>query len=84
MIDTNIAPDTNSTPDEPIVLGKTKFRLICASKCKKFAKEFAKVNRPANKFSRVSEEFLISCEVALKNHIQSRIRSHPSNGKTLQ
>jgi len=62
---------------------KFKFNLICASKCKKFALEFAKANR-AQKFSRVSEEFLISCEAALKAHIQSRIKSHPSKGKTLQ
>lgn len=61
-----------------------KFKYVCKSKCKKFALEFAKINRPSNKFTRVSEDFLISCEVAVKNHIQSRIRSHPSIGKTLQ
>lgn len=66
---------------------KAKFRLICASQCKKFALEFAKANPAptrAKMFTRVSEDFLISCEVALKNHIQSRVKSHPSNGKTLQ
>lgn len=61
-----------------------KFTYICKSKCKRLALEMAKSIRPANKFSRVSEEFLISCEIAVKNHIQSRVRSHPSNGKTLQ
>lgn len=60
-----------------------KFKYICKSKCKKFAVEFAKINRPANKFTRVSEDFLVSCEIALKNHIQSRIKVHPSIGKTL-
>lgn len=59
-----------------------KFKYINRSACKKFALEFAKANR-AQKFSRVSEDFLISCEVALKNHIQSRVKSHPSVGKTL-
>lgn len=61
-----------------------KFKYINKSKCKKFALEFAKVNRPSNKFSRVGEDFFISCEVALTNHIQSRIRAHPSIGVTLK
>jgi len=61
---------------------KMKYKLICASKCKKFALEFAKANR-AKEFTRVSEDFLISCEVALKQHIQGRIKMHPSKGKTL-
>lgn len=61
---------------------KFKFNFICVSKCKKFAIDFAKHNR-SQKFTRVSEEFLISCEVALKSHIESRIKSHPSKGKTL-
>ena len=83
MNDENIiTPSTeNTTPTKRIPY---KFQYICKSKVKKFALEFAKVNRPANKFKRCSEEFLISCEIALKNHIQSRIKSHPSNGKTLQ
>lgn len=59
-----------------------KFKYICRSKCKQFALEFAKANR-AHKFTRVSEEFLLSCEIAIRNHIQSRIKSHPSSGKTL-
>lgn len=63
-------------------LSAYKFKYICRSKCKQFALEFAKVNR-AHKFTRVSEEFLLSCEAALRNHIQSRIKSHPSVGKTL-
>ena len=74
------SPETTSTDT---FKEASKFKLICASKCKKHAVEYAKVNRPANKFTRVSEAFLISCEVALKNHIQSRIHSHPSVGKTL-
>lgn len=77
MIENIITSDTvNST------LPKMKFKLICASKCKKFALEFSKANR-AKEFTRVSEDFLISCEVALKQHIQGRIKMHPSKGKTL-
>jgi hypothetical protein len=62
---------------------RIKFNLICASKCKKHAVELAKAIRPCNKFTRVSEEFLLSCEAALKAHIHSRIKGHPSKGKTL-
>ena len=64
-------------------LFKAKFRLICASKCKKFALEFAKGQIRTKKHTRVSEEFLISCEVALKNHIISRVKMQPTKGKTL-
>lgn len=62
---------------------KSKFKLICASKCKQYALESAKINRPANKFTRVSHEFLVSCENALRQIIDSKIKSHPSIGKTL-
>ena len=73
----------NETPIIPDAKFKHKFRLITASKCKKHALEFAKINRPFNKFGRVSQEFLVSCENAVRNHIESRIKSHPSKGKTL-
>ena len=72
--------------DETELKIKPKFNLICASKCKKFALEFAQANPAptrAKMFTRVGESFLVSCEVAIKNHIQSRIKSHPSVGKTL-
>ncbi len=71
-----------SNPEINPPISKMQFKLICVSKCKAFALEFAEANR-AQKFTRVSEEFLISCEAALKSHIQSRIKSHPSKGKTL-
>lgn len=77
MIKQNITENT-----EPKIKVKAVFKLICASKCKKYAIEFAKATR-AQGFTRVSEDFLISCETALKTHIQSRVRSHPSKGKTL-
>ena len=74
--------NTNTNNQVATAMPRMKFRLICASKCKKFALDFADANR-AKEFTRVSEDFLISCEAALKIHIQSRIKSHPSKGKTL-
>ena len=65
---------------------KTKFRLICASQCKKAALEIVKSNpvpQRANKFTRVSEDFLIACEANLRAFIKNRIDSHPTKGKTL-
>lgn len=61
-----------------------KFNYICRSKCKEFALKMAREHRHANKFERVSEEFLIAAEAALKNFIVSRIKSHPSKGVTLR
>lgn len=37
----------------------------------------------AKMFTRVSEDFLLLAEGALKNWIQSRVKSQPSKGKTL-
>jgi hypothetical protein len=65
---------------------KFKFRVICASKCKKLALEIAKSSPSpsrAKMFTRVSEDFLIACEVELKRFIHSRVTTHPSRGKTL-
>lgn len=61
---------------------KATYKLICVSKVKKFALEYAKANR-AQKFSRVGEEFLVACEANLKSFIQGRVDRHPSKGKTL-
>jgi hypothetical protein len=72
---------TDETIVKPIKV-RAKFNLICASKCKKLALDIAKTNK-FYKFTRVSEDFLISCEVALRNHIDNRVKSHPSVGKTL-
>jgi hypothetical protein len=74
--------DTGETVNIPVKT-KTPLKFINASKCKKFALEFSKANR-SHKFTRVSEDFLISCDAAVRNHIQSRIKGHPSVGKTLQ
>jgi hypothetical protein len=68
----------NTTTPKP----KFQFNLICVSKCKKAALDIAARTR-AQKFTRVSEDFLVSCEAALKSHIESRIHAHPSVGKTL-
>jgi len=76
----------SETPEPKLVIPKTKFKLICASKCKKFALEVAKSNpapQRAKMFTRVSEEFLIACEANLKSFIFNRVKSHPSKGKTL-
>lgn len=70
--------NTSPTSNRP----RFKFNLICASKCKKFALGYATANR-AQKFTRVSEEFLIAVETAVRNAIQTRINQHPSKGKTL-
>lgn len=61
---------------------KVKFNLICTSKCKKYALEMAQTHR-AKAFTRVSSDFLIACEANMKNFILSRVKSHPSKGKTL-
>lgn len=61
-----------------------KFNYICRSKCKEFALAAAREHRHANKFERVSEEFLIAAEAALKNFIVSRVKGQPSKGVTLK
>lgn len=77
----NTIPDQTNEPSAKKIA--VKYNLIRTSRCKKFALEFAKANR-AHKFTRVGTDFLISCEAALKDHIMSRIKQHPSVGKTLQ
>jgi len=79
--------ETTVQPDASLPRARMKFKLICASKVKKFALDVAKSNPAeirAKMFTRVSEEFLMACEAQLKNFIHSRVRSHPSVGKTLK
>jgi len=91
MIEEMIAPPTittttTTTTETQEFRAKTKFRLICASKCKKFALEIARSNPAplrAKMFTRVGENFLIACEAELKRFIHSRVKTHPSKGKTL-
>lgn len=73
---------TNPENQDKVIKPKHKFSLICASKCKKFALEYAKANR-AQGFTRVSEDFLVAIEAAVRVSIQNRITQHPSKGKTL-
>lgn len=71
---------------DPTIPTRISFKLICASKCKKFALEMAKAQLGPTRqkmFTRVSQEFLIACEANLKDFIRSRVRTHPSKGKTL-
>ena len=65
-----------------VAVPRMKFNLICASKCKKYAIDVARIQR-AKKFSRVGMDFLVACEANLKLFIQSRVQNHPSKGKTL-
>lgn len=79
----NLSKSSETHPITTAPVTSIKYNLICASKCKKFALEVAKANR-ATPFSRVGSEFLIACEANLKQFIHSRVKSHPSKGKTLQ
>lgn len=72
--------EENILPTESKI--KVKFNLICKSKVKKLALDYAKANR-AKEFTRVGEDFFIACEANLKNFIQNRVDGHPSKGKTL-
>lgn len=74
----------NDTTSPELPAYKAKFKLICASKCKKYALESAKINRPSNNFTRCSQEFLVSLENQLRQLIDSKIKAHPSIGKTLK
>lgn len=73
----------NESPESSLLKPRMKFNLICTSKVKKYALELAKTQIRTQNHSRVSEEFLLSCEVALKNHIINRVKIQPTKGKTL-
>jgi len=66
---------------EKQTISKEPLKYINAAQCKKFATEYAKQNKP--KFTRVSKDFLKSCEYVVRNHMESRIKNHISKGKTL-
>lgn len=55
--------------------------LINRKKVKEFALEMAK--HRAHKFTRVGSEFLIKCEVNLKEFIRGQVHRLPSKGKTI-
>ena len=58
-------------------------RLINREHVRRWALSYAKETR-AHEFTRVSEEFLLSCEMELRSHITDRIKRHPSKGVTLR
>jgi len=57
--------------------------LLCRTAVRKFLLEAAKQHRPFNKFSRVSEDALISANAALRQWCVSRVKQMPSKGVTL-
>jgi hypothetical protein len=59
-------------------------KFINAKACRDFALEAAKVHRPAHPFERVSKEFLEQLNNDIRNLIISRVRNHPSVGKTIK
>jgi len=56
--------------------------LICESQVRKFILERIKANRPALKFTRVSEKALKALDIHLRLHIVKCIDRHTSVGKT--
>ena len=75
---------TESTPSTPKI--RFKPRLIKKPKIKELALQIAKANpcqARAKMFTRVGDSFYEACEAYLANFIRSRIKSHPSRGKTL-
>ena len=83
MTETTFTETDNTIAPEPKI--KHSYKLICASKCKKFALEVVKAQGGprATKFTRVSADFLEACEANMKLFIVSRVKTHPSKGKTL-
>ena len=57
-------------------------KLISKKHVKAFALEMAKAR--AHKFTRVSGEFHVRCEVALKEFIRGYVHRLPSVGKTIR
>ena len=57
-------------------------KLISKKHVKAFALEMAKAR--AHKFSRVSADFYVHCEVALKEYIRGQVHRLPSVGKTIR
>jgi hypothetical protein len=57
--------------------------LINRKHVRQWALDYARVHRH-HKFERVSESFLIGCQIHLRNYIIDRVDRHPSKGVTLQ
>lgn len=73
-----MSADDSSPPDSRSGLG-----LINRKGVREFALKLSRDTR-AGKFTRVSAEFLAACEINLYMFVRSRVRSHPSLGKTLR
>jgi len=58
-----------------------KTKLNNRSQVRQFALESTKVR--AHRFSRVSSEFLFTCEAHLKEFVRAYVRRLPSKGKTI-
>jgi hypothetical protein len=56
---------------------------ICVSKVKKLALELAQQNDSTKQYTRVSGDFLLRCDEALKQSILDRINNQSGGGKTL-
>lgn len=82
MNEENIEPSVETTPESSPAI-RMRFDLICTSKVKKYALAIAKTQIRTKNHTRVSEDFLMSCEAALRNHIVSRVKMQPTKGKTL-
>lgn len=59
----------------------TQVKLISKTHVKKFALSMGETR--AWKFTRISDEFYVACEAAMKNFIRGRVDNHPSKGVTL-
>jgi hypothetical protein len=77
---------TETTPTPKPATVRYKPRYICKSKVKQLALQTAKSQLSdirQKMFTRVGTSFYEACDAFLANFIASRVRSHPSKGKTL-
>ena len=75
-------------PSETPISTKVRYkpRYICKSKVKQLALQVAKAQLSSTRqkmFTRVGTSFYEACDAYLANFIASRVKSHPSRGKTL-
>lgn len=71
---------TDTDTDEPTFVTKTP--LLNQAKVRALALGLAQ--QRARKFTRVSNEFFVGAEAALRNYIRQRVANHPSVGITLR
>ena len=56
--------------------------LLNRSQVRRYVMEVAKTR--AHRFTRVSGEFLLTCEAHLKEFIRGHLHRHPSKGRTIR